>query len=52
MSLGPECRETMRFVFQLTPESALGYMFGDYGSGYLFQCAQHGERLHFTWQCS
>jgi predicted DNA-binding WGR domain protein len=48
----PICREPMRLVFQLASEDHLPYMFGDMGTGHIFQCKTHKDQMFFTWACS
>ncbi len=47
----PRCGELMQFVFQLTTDGHVPFMFGDQGIAYLFQCSQHPEVVAFEWQC-
>ena len=47
----PNCGETMRFLFQIDSEHNLPYMFGDAGCGHITFCANHPERMAFSWAC-
>ncbi len=46
------CQQLMKYVFQVDSNDHLDYMFGDVGTGHLFQCQVHPAELAFTWECS
>jgi len=45
------CGRVMELRFQIDSEDNLPYMFGDVGTGHLFQCAEHTDVLSFHWAC-
>lgn len=47
----PQCRATMRLVFQLDSWDHVPFTFGDMGIGHLTQCPEHKDVLAFGWAC-
>lgn len=48
----PDCGEAMRELFQLDSDGNVPLMFGDMGTGHLFQCGAHPSRVAFAWACA
>jgi hypothetical protein len=48
----PQCRSTMRVVFQIVSEDTLPIVFGDMGTGHLSVCLKHPDVLAFGWACT
>ena len=48
----PQCRSTMRVVFQIVSEDTLPIVFGDMGTGHLSVCPKHPDVLAFGWACT
>jgi uncharacterized protein YwqG len=48
----PTCDRLMdRLLFQVDIDDDLNLMWGDAGTGYIFQCPEHHDRVAFLWQC-
>ena len=47
----PACGRMMEERLQIASEDNVAHLFGDMGTGHVFQCAEHAERLTFTWAC-
>jgi uncharacterized protein YwqG len=47
----PTCRKAMRLLAQIDSEEAAGFMWGDAGSVYLFDCADHPDKFDMRLQC-
>jgi len=47
----PECKNEMRFIFQLDSKDNIPLMFGDVGTAYVTQCELHKDILALTWAC-
>ena len=43
--------DAMHELFQLDSQGNVPLMFGDMGTGHLFQCDAHRSRVAFTWAC-
>ncbi len=48
----PKCQTRMRFIFQVASEDHVDHMFGDGGTGWLWQCPDHPEEMAFGCECS
>ena len=47
----PRCGRVMQLVFQVDSDDNIPFMFGDVGTGHLFQCPVHTDTVTFTWAC-
>lgn len=46
-----DCSEKMELLLQIDSHDNLRYTWGDNGAAWLFQYAEHRDRLAFVWQC-
>ncbi len=47
----PTCNKPMTYLFQITSEDHIPFMFGDAGIGHLCFCPNHPNRGAFYWAC-
>lgn len=48
----PSCRQKMeQLIFELESDDNIPFLWGDVGTGYIFQCPEHKEQVAFLWQC-
>lgn len=48
----PSCNRKMeQLIYQPSSSNNIPLLWGDAGSGYIFQCSEHKDRVAFLWQC-